>query len=82
MTNNGKGHFSQTLIDYLQNGVAERKNRHLLEVARTLLFEMNVPQTYWGESILTTTYLINRMPTKVLDFKSPIEKLYSLFPNF
>lgn len=30
-----------------QNGVAERKNRHLLEVARSLMFQMNVPKYLW-----------------------------------
>ena len=43
---------------------------------------MTVPKTYWGEAILIASYLINRIPTRVLDFKSLIEKLHSLFPNF
>ncbi|KAJ7946112.1 Retrovirus-related Pol polyprotein from transposon TNT 1-94 [Quillaja saponaria] len=42
-----------------QNGVAERKNRHLLEVARSLMFTMNVPKTYWGDAVLSAAYLIN-----------------------
>ena len=33
-----------------QNGVAERKNRHLLEVARSLMFQMNVPKGLWRET--------------------------------
>jgi transposase InsO family protein len=31
-----------------QNGVVERKNRHLLEVARAILFQMSVSKSYWG----------------------------------
>ncbi|XP_057478145.1 retrovirus-related Pol polyprotein from transposon TNT 1-94 isoform X6 [Actinidia eriantha] len=62
-----------------QNGVAERKNRHLAEVARSLLFTMNVPKYLWGEAILTAAYLINRMPSSVLNFKTPIECLPSHF---
>jgi transposase InsO family protein len=46
-----------------QNGVAERKNRHLLEVARSLMFTMNVPKFLWSEAVMTATYLINRMPS-------------------
>jgi hypothetical protein len=58
-----------------QNGVAERKNRHLLEVARSLMFTMNVPKFLWGEAVKTAAYLINRMPSRVLRYKTPIECL-------
>lgn len=58
-----------------QNGVAERKNRHLLEVAHSLMFTMNVPKYLWGEAILTAAYLINRMPLRALDFQTPLECL-------
>jgi IS30 family transposase len=56
-----------------QNGVAERKNRHILEVARSLMFTMNVPKFLWSEAVLTATYLINRMPSKILGMKSPCQ---------
>jgi hypothetical protein len=58
-----------------QNGVAERKNRHLLEVARSLMFQTNVPKYPWSEAILTAAYLINRMPSRILGMKSPSELL-------
>jgi hypothetical protein len=58
-----------------QNGVAERKNRHLLEVARSLMFAMNVPKSFWGDAVLTAAYLINRMPSKVLQFQTPLQSL-------
>jgi len=44
-----------------QNGVAERKNRHLVETTHTLLIHGGVPQRFWGDVILSTCYLINRM---------------------
>ncbi|CAL2268732.1 unnamed protein product [Prunus armeniaca] len=56
-----------------QNGVAERKNRHLLEVARSLLLSIYVPKSYWGEAVLTAAYLINRMPSQVLKFQTPLQ---------
>lgn len=65
-----------------QNGVAERKNR-LLEVSRTLLFTINVPKTFWFDAVQTTAFLINRMPIRVLGFKTPIDVMSSpvtLFP--
>jgi transposase InsO family protein len=56
-----------------QNGVAERKNMHILEVTRCLLFEMNVLRYLWGEVAQTATYLINRMLLRVVDFSTPLE---------
>jgi hypothetical protein len=56
-----------------QNGVAERKNHHILEVARALMFTMNVPKFLWSEAVLTATYLINRTPLRVTGMKSPCE---------
>jgi hypothetical protein len=58
-----------------QNGVAERKNRHLLEVARSMMFQMNVPKYLWSEAVLTAAYLINHMPSRILGMKSPAELL-------
>lgn len=55
--------------------MAERKNRHLLEVARSLMFTTNVPKFLWVEAIKTEVYLINRMPLRVLDHKTPAECL-------
>ncbi|RVX03736.1 Retrovirus-related Pol polyprotein from transposon RE1 [Vitis vinifera] len=43
-----------------QNGVAEKKNRHLLEVVRASLTAAKIPISYWGEAITYATYLINR----------------------
>ncbi|KAL0667809.1 hypothetical protein Bca4012_030513 [Brassica carinata] len=58
-----------------QNGVAERKNRHLMEVARSMMFHTNVPKRFWGDAVLTACYLINRIPTRILQDQSPYEVL-------
>ena len=58
-----------------QNGIAERKNRDLLEKTRALMFHMNVPKKFWSQRVLTATYIINRLPSRVLNFKSPHEVL-------
>jgi hypothetical protein len=59
-----------------QNGVAERKNHHILEVARSLMYTMNVPKFLWSEAVMTATYLINRTPSRILGMKSPSELLF------
>ncbi|KAJ9561968.1 hypothetical protein OSB04_007128 [Centaurea solstitialis] len=61
-----------------QNGLAERRNRQILEVVRASLFDMNVPREYWGEAVRSATYLINRTPSRVVDFKTPLQKLEEL----
>jgi hypothetical protein len=59
-----------------QNGMVERKHRHLLDVAHTLLFHMQVPKHFWGDAVLTACHLINRMPSVVLNQESPFSVLY------
>ena len=65
-----------------QNCVVERKHRHLLNVGRALRFQENLPLQFWGESLLIDTYLINHLPTLVLNRKSPYELLYGKPPTY
>ncbi|CAH9129000.1 unnamed protein product [Cuscuta epithymum] len=65
-----------------QNGRVERKHRHILEMARTLRFHANLPIEFWGECVLTAGYLINRLPSPVIDNKSPYELLYNKIPIY
>ncbi|KAI3736523.1 hypothetical protein L2E82_26344 [Cichorium intybus] len=65
-----------------QNGVVERKHRHLLEVARALRFEAMLPIKFWGECVLTAAYIINRLPSKVIGFRTPFEILFKQKPDY
>lgn len=72
-TDNAKEYFESTLGSYLlsqgivhlstcvdtpqQNGVAERNNTHLVEVARSIMFTTHVSKQFWGEAVLTAAYL-------------------------
>jgi hypothetical protein len=58
-----------------QNEVAERKNRHILETARSLLFEYRMPRYFWDCAIIMAVYMINHLPTKVNDFYTPLNTL-------
>ena len=46
------------------NGVAERQNRTLKDMARSMITHFTLPESLWGEALKTTTYLLNRVPTK------------------
>ncbi|TXG52359.1 hypothetical protein EZV62_021528 [Acer yangbiense] len=50
-----------------QNGRAERKHRHITEIGLTLLAQAHMPVKFWWEIFQTTTYLINRLPTPILN---------------
>jgi histone deacetylase 1/2 len=55
-----------------QNGSAERKHRHIVEVGLALLANASLPLKFWDEDLLTATYLINMLPSKVIDHETPI----------
>ena len=64
-----------------QNGVVERRNRTLLEMTRSILKHMGVPNNLWGEDVRHATYLINRVATRSLDGRTPYEALRGVKPN-
>lgn len=52
----GNGVFNLGFCCYIaqQNGIAERKNRHLLELARSMIFADSMTGSFWGEAILAS----------------------------
>ena len=78
MSQHGILHQSSYAHTPQQNGVVERKNRHLVDTARTILLHSNVPFRFWGDAVLTACYLINRMPSSVLHDQIPH---FLLFPD-
>jgi len=47
-----------------QNGIAERKNRTLLDMVKSMMAHANLPISFWGDVLLTATYILNRVPSK------------------
>ena len=82
MSSYGILHQSSCAYAPQQNEVAECKNRHLVEIARTLLFHHKVSQRFWGAAILVACYLINRMPSFVLHNQIPHSVLLPNQPLF
>ena len=55
-----------------QNGVAKRRNRTLMDMVRSMRSNTKLPQYLWTETLKTTVYILNRVPTKAVS-KTPFE---------
>lgn len=64
------------------NGRVERKHRHILNAARALRFQANLPKIFWRECVLTARYFINRTSSSLLNGKSPFELLHGHAPSY
>ena len=78
MLQHGILHQTSCVDTPTQNGVAERKNQHLFETVRALLFQMHVPKHFWADAVYIACFLINRMPSSVLNWDAPY---HIIFPN-
>lgn len=58
-----------------------REKTHLLAVACSIMFNFNVLKNFWCDAILTATYLINRMPSCVLHYQTPLNTFVHFFPH-
>jgi hypothetical protein len=64
-----------------QNRINEKKNRTLIDMARSMLAEYNVPNSYWVEAINTACHALNRLYCHKLLKKTPYELLIGIKPN-
>ena len=78
-----KGIKHQCTMPYTpqQNGVAERKNRSLMEMARCMLKAKGLPHKLWMEAVACATHVLNRCPTKVLKTITPFEVWHDRKPS-
>ena len=71
-TNGMKKQFTTSYTPQ-QNGIAERKNRTIMEMARSMMKAKHLPNEYWVEVVACTVYMLNRSPTKSVKDKVPQE---------
>lgn len=64
------------------NGTSERCHRNIVETGLALLHTASLPNSYWSYAFQTAVYLINRLPTSVLNFHSPFQLLFHRSPNY
>ncbi|KAE8981481.1 hypothetical protein PR001_g23989 [Phytophthora rubi] len=63
-----------------QNGLAERMNRSLVEMARCMLYHEGINKKWWAEAVNTSAWIINRIPNTVT-VKTPYEIVYQKKPQ-
>ena len=64
----------------MQNGVAERRNRTLKDMMRSMMCRSNLLEYLWGEAIKTANYILNRVPNKFVS-KAPFALWTSRKPS-
>ncbi|GMF34426.1 unnamed protein product [Phytophthora fragariaefolia] len=69
---NGIKHEKPVPYTPQQNGLAERMNRSLVEMARCMLYHEGIDKKWWAESVNTAAWIINRIPNSV-NIKTPYE---------
>lgn len=65
-----------------QNGRAERKHKHIVEMGLTLLAQASMLLRFWWDAFMTSTLIINGLPSPMLKGQSPMEKLIHRQLNF
>ena len=65
-----------------QNGVDERKHRHIVELGLTMMIALSIPKRFWVEAFTTTVFLINWLLSNNLGMSSPFSLLYGREPKY
>jgi len=78
----GITHLMSCPHTHQQNGAAERKHRHIVEVGLALLAHASIPLKFWDEAFLSATYLINRTPSRVIHNSTPLKRLFQHDPDY
>ena len=81
LTERGIKHQCTVPYSPQKNGVAERKNRSLMEMAGCMVKSQSLPHGFWLETVMCATYVLNRCPTKALQVVTPYESWHGRKPS-
>ncbi|MDV3200578.1 MAG: transposase family protein, partial [Pigeon pea little leaf phytoplasma] len=82
LTQNGILHRLSCPYTHQQQGIIEGKHRHITETGLSLLATTAMPLHFWDSTFTTAVYLINRMPTPILQMQTPFEILFHKKPDY
>lgn len=82
LAENGINHRISCPYTPEQNGLAERKHRHFVELGMSMMFQCHLPLQFWVEAFATASHLINLLPSVILNNKSPHELLFQTKPDY
>jgi hypothetical protein len=77
----GVQHHYSASYNPQQNGIIERRNQTVVGMARALLKKRRMSAVFWGEAVVTTVYIFNRLPTKALNGRTPYEAWHGRKPT-
>ena len=78
----GISHHVSCPLAHQQNGSAERKYRHIVEVGLALLAGASMTLKFWDEAFLTAVHIINMLPSRVINHETPVERLLHTKPDY
>jgi hypothetical protein len=77
----GISHHVSCQHTHQQNGSAERKYRYVVEMGLSFLSHASMPLKFWDEAFSTAAYLINRLPSHVINFHPPLQNCSAQHPT-
>ncbi|EOY32308.1 Uncharacterized protein TCM_040047 [Theobroma cacao] len=82
LATHGISHLTTPPYTLELNGAAERRHKHIVETGLTLLHHASMPLKFWSHAFQVAVYPINKLPTPLLNLKSPFEILFETPPNY
>lgn len=71
-------HHTSCPYAHLQNGLAERKHKHIVEKSMAMMAYSYLPMKFWNEACFTSVYFINKLLGTTLSDQSPLETLFNV----